>query len=217
MYGPHLPFCYWFIAIHLLTSTRKKFSIVELQQQLGHKRYESGRLMLHKLREAMCQRNALDELTGTIDLDEGFFTTEKENEEKDKLLKRGHGSQRKIILVVMIESKPVEGQKTKKGKERKVGHPKMVVVDDLQSETIDTVVKRHINKELKIDPDNSTSYTNLKNSVAEHCPEVIPKEQVGKLLPWVQISQSIMLKDYYWIFTTTSNWNISEITSMNLL
>jgi Zn ribbon nucleic-acid-binding protein len=39
MHGSQLPFRYWFIAIHLLTSTKKSFSAAELQRQLGHKRY----------------------------------------------------------------------------------------------------------------------------------------------------------------------------------
>jgi len=40
MHGSQLPFRYWFIAIHLLTSTKKSFSVAELQRQFGHKRYE---------------------------------------------------------------------------------------------------------------------------------------------------------------------------------
>jgi hypothetical protein len=39
----------------------------------------------------------------------------------------------------------------------------------------------------EIDSDNSTSYTNLKNLVAQHHPQVIPKEDMGKILPWVHI------------------------------
>ncbi len=40
MHGTKLPLLYWFIAIHLLTSTKKTFSASELQRQLGHKRYQ---------------------------------------------------------------------------------------------------------------------------------------------------------------------------------
>ena len=36
MHGSQLPFHYWFVAIHLLTSTKKSFSASELQRQLGH-------------------------------------------------------------------------------------------------------------------------------------------------------------------------------------
>ena len=40
MQGTKLPFQYWFIAMHLITSTKKSFSANEIQRQLGHKRYE---------------------------------------------------------------------------------------------------------------------------------------------------------------------------------
>ncbi len=78
LHGSHLPFRYWFIAIHLLTCTKKSFSAVELQRQLGHKRYEPIWLMLHKLRDVMGQRDDLYELTEVVELNEGFFTTEAE-------------------------------------------------------------------------------------------------------------------------------------------
>ncbi|OFY02446.1 MAG: hypothetical protein A2W89_21465 [Bacteroidetes bacterium GWE2_42_39] len=39
MHGSKLPFRYWFVAIHLLTLTKKSFSPQEIHRQLGHKRY----------------------------------------------------------------------------------------------------------------------------------------------------------------------------------
>lgn len=190
MHGSHLPFRYWFIAIHLLTSTKKSFSAVELQRQLGHKRYEPIWFMLHKLRNIMGKRDELYDLADTVELDEGFFTTEVDEEDKDKPLKRGRGSQRKTKVVVMAESKPVEGKATKKGKPRKVGHLKMIVIDNLLSKTIDSVVEQHIDRDAIINSDDSTSYVNLKNLVKEHRPKVIPKKEIGKLLPWVHIAIS---------------------------
>jgi transposase-like protein len=73
MHGSKLPFRYWFIAIHLLTSTKKSFSAKELQRQLGHKRYELIWNMLHKLRQIMDKRDELYTLSDVIELDEGFF------------------------------------------------------------------------------------------------------------------------------------------------
>ncbi len=53
MHGSQLPLRYWFVAMHLLTATKKSFSAVELQRQLGHKYYEPIWAMLHKLRSAL--------------------------------------------------------------------------------------------------------------------------------------------------------------------
>jgi hypothetical protein len=69
-------------------------------------------------------------------LDEGFFSTETVEDEKDKAQKRGRGSQKKSKVVVMAESKPVESKTGRKGKSRKAGHLKMIVIKDLKSDTI---------------------------------------------------------------------------------
>jgi hypothetical protein len=200
MHGSQLPFRYWFIAIHLLTSTKKSFSAAELQRQLGHKRYEPIWGMLHKLRSVMGKRDEQYSLSGAIELDEGFFSTETQDDQKDKPLKRGRGSQKKSKVLVMAESRPVEGETTKKGKPRQVGHIKMIVISDLKSQTITQLVEGNISMESIIDSDNSTSYNKLKDIVKGHRAQVIPKEEIGKILPWVHIAISNakrMLLDIY--------------------
>lgn len=190
MHGSQLPFRYWFVAIHLLTSTKKSFSASELQRQLGHPTYNPIWAMLHKLRLAMGKRDAGYTLKEVVELDEGFFSTEITEEEKGKPLKRGRGSQKKTKVLVMAESIPVEGETTKKGKPRKVGHVKMFVIDDLTAATIGPIVTGNIDKESIVDSDHSTSYTNFHSLVKEHRPKVIPKDEVGKMLPWVHIAIS---------------------------
>ena len=72
MHKSKLSYRYWFIAMHLLTSTKKSFSAKELQRQLGHKRYQPVWHMSHKLREAMGKRDGEYILAGRIELDEGY-------------------------------------------------------------------------------------------------------------------------------------------------
>jgi hypothetical protein len=62
--------------------------------------------MLHKLRQIMGKHDELYTLSGVIEPDEGFFSTEMEEEEKVGPLKRGRDSQKKSKVLVMIESKP---------------------------------------------------------------------------------------------------------------
>jgi hypothetical protein len=192
MHGSRLPFRYWFVAFHLLTSTRKSFSAKELQRQLEHKHYEPIWALLHKLRSVMGRRDSEYTLEGVIELDEGFFSTEPPEESKNEPLKRGRGSQKKSKVLVMAESVPLEqeeGIKTK-GKARKVNHIKMIVIADLKSKTIDNQVILNIDKDAEIDSDDSTSYTNLHKLIAQHRPKVIPKELIGNALPWVHIAIS---------------------------
>ena len=68
-------FQYWFIAMHLITATKKSFSAKELQRQLGLKHYEPIWAMMHKIRSVMGLRDAEYLLSKWIELDEGFFET----------------------------------------------------------------------------------------------------------------------------------------------
>ncbi len=203
MHGSQLPFRYWFITIHLLTSTKKSFSAKEIQRQLGHKRYQPIWELTHKIRIAMGKRDAKYQLSGQMELDEGFFSTITPDEEKDKPLKRGRGSQKKTKVLVMAESIVVEGKQTKKGKPRKVRYLKMQVIENLEAETITSIVEEKTSQRTIIDTDDSTSYVKLKTVTAEHNPKVMSKKMINKALPWVHIAISnakrILLDMYHGI------------------
>jgi hypothetical protein len=189
MHKSKLPYRYWFIAMHLLTSTKKSFSSKELQRQLKHKRYQPIWHMSHKLREAMGKRDGEYVLAGRIELDEGYFSAEVPQREKNKELKRGRGSQKKSKVLVMAESEFVELPK-KGRKSRRIGYLKMKVIEDLKKETINEHVKKLAAKVTEIDTDDSTSYVDLKEFVPRHNAKIIPKEKVGEVLPWVHIAIS---------------------------
>ena len=189
MHRSHLPFRYWFIVMHLLTSTKKSFSAKEVQRQLGHKRYEPIWEMMHKIRLAMGKRDEKYTLEGELELDEGFFSTEMEESKKKEPLKRGRGSQKKSKVLVMAESAKVASYKPNE-KPRKVRYIKMIVIPDLKADTITPIVQANASSQSKIDSDDSTSYVKLSKIVAEHHPEVIAKKEIGIKLPWVHIAIS---------------------------
>jgi hypothetical protein len=66
----------------------------------------------------------------------------------------------------------------------------MTVIDDLKKETINKAVEKLAGDVRQIDTDDSTSYVDLKDFVPEHNPQVIPKDKVGGILPWVHIAIS---------------------------
>lgn len=171
--------------MHLLTSTKKSFSALEMQRQLGHNRYQPIWELMHKLRNVMGQRDSEYQLCGSIELDEGFFTTQRDESEEDKPLKAGRGSQAKTKVLVMAESTPVEG--SNKNIKKQVGHIKMVVIPNLKASTIDVEVIDNIKKESSLITDASSSYVHFKELVAEHTSQVIAPKEVGKVLPWVHI------------------------------
>ena len=189
MQNSKLPYRYWFITIHLLTSTKKSFSTEELRIQLGHKRYQPIWEMTNKLRDVMGKRDNLYQLAGETELDDGFFSTEIPQEHKNEPLKRGRGSQSKTKVLVMAESEFVDNPKPGR-KPKRVNHIKMQVISDLKSNTITSIVKEQIDKSADLITDDSTSYTKLIEHVNSHVAAVVEPKMIPIILPWVHIAIS---------------------------
>lgn len=182
-----LPYRYWLKTIHLLTSTKKSFSTEELRWQLGHKRYQPIWEMVCKLRDVMGKRDDEYSLSGQVELDDAFFTTEIPDDQKKKPMKRGRGSQNITKVLAMCESSfqdnPGKGQKTKQ-----VGYLKMKVISDLKADTITPILKERIDGRSDLLTDDSTSYGDLKHHVGSHTSKVIKPEELETVLPWVQVA-----------------------------
>lgn len=191
MENSKLPFMYWFTAMHLITSTKKSISAKELQQQLGHKRYEPIWAMLHKLRLVMGYRDMNYTLDDEVELDEGYFETVSIKRDKSEPLKRGRGSQKQTKVLVCAESKEVEDTDVTKKFiiKKKLGFIKMKVIDSLKKEDMNRYVDGLIDKGSKIITDKSNSYNDFHENY-RHESSVIPKEKISTVLPWVHIAIS---------------------------
>jgi len=195
-----LPFHYWYVAMHLLTSTKKSFSSTELQRQLGHKRYQPIWELTNKLRDVMGKRDNIYQLKDQIELDNAFITTLMPDNQKDESLKRGAGSQKKSKVVVMTESAFVETPKKNK-KLKRVNHIKMRIINDMKADTVTGIVKEHVDSQAVITSDDSTSYKNLKQVVKSHDAQVVKTEDLPSILPWVHIAignvERLLLDTHY--------------------
>ena len=188
MQASNLPFRYWFIAIHLLTSTKKTFSAKELQRQIGHKFYEPIWMMMQKLRITMGSRDSKYRLDKIVELDEGFFEsvdTEKEEDEKSEPRKRGRGSQKQRKVLVMASTVHDFSNAKKYGKPTKFRYVKMIVVDDFKGQTVGETVSENIKYDTVVKTDNYTSYSKVKDQVWCHIPKKVSPREAGKVLPWV--------------------------------
>ena len=181
MENSKLPFRYWFVAMHLLTGTKKSFSASEIQRQLGHKRFQPIWEMLHKLRNVMGKRDSKYSLSGQVELDNMFITTLIPDDQKDEKLKRGAGSQKKSKVMVMTQSTKVENPKPNKPP-RKVNHIKMQVVPDLKAGTATQIVKEKIDYQSAIQGDDSTTYKKLNDAVLSHEAQVIVPEDIPRYI-----------------------------------
>ena len=182
-----MPFLYWFVAMHLLTSTKHSFSAAEIQRQLGHKRYQPIWEICHKLRSVMGRRDSEYALRGGVEIDEGFFSIERDEEDKGETQKRGAGSQKKAKVLVMAESEVADNPKNPE-KPKKVGHIKMSVIPDLKKKTINEACVNSVDRDSVITTDGSSSHNDFKDLFAEHEGAVVPPSMIGRVLPWVHIA-----------------------------
>jgi DNA-directed RNA polymerase subunit RPC12/RpoP len=181
-----LPYQYWFIAMHLLTSTKKGFSANEIQRQLGHKRYEPIWAMLHKIRTVMGQRDMEYTLEGQVEADEAFFEIAYP---ANAPTKAGRGSEAKQTVLVMASTREIEPEKWKKGRPRSsCGYVKMHTIENLRTKTIESKLHQHVGRLSKLITDGADAYNMTIADYLDHIVvEGTPEEQCEQL-PWVHIS-----------------------------
>jgi hypothetical protein len=190
MENSKLPFRYWFVAMHLMTSTKKAFSALEMQRQLGHKFYEPIWSMMHKIRLIMGKRDAKYKLEGEVEIDESYFEISYKKDEDGDEIKRGRGTQQKATVFVMASTKSLnqseeQNAKKSKKKESKLRYVKMEVLNSLKAKEIEAQVKQSISSKSKIKTDGFRSYSKLYKCVESVESNKVPPEQAGIMLPWV--------------------------------
>lgn len=180
----------WFKAMLLLSSTKKTFSALEIQKQLEFPIYEPIWQMLHKIRWAMGKRDEKYSLTEYLEIDEGFFKVVDKEITKEKLdeeQKRGRGSLSQAKVLVLIESIPVEIKdiRYKHKPSRKCGHLKMIVMNDLKSNTINQTIEPIVQKESIAMTDKYRGYSKLKTLLHHEEINTSGMKEVHKVFPWV--------------------------------
>jgi hypothetical protein len=73
MENSNLPIKYWMICIELMTLSKRRFSILQIQYLLGHKRYEPIWLMVQKIRFVMHKRDQKYTLRAYTEFDSEFL------------------------------------------------------------------------------------------------------------------------------------------------
>jgi len=202
MHKSKIPLSYWFMVIHLMTSVKKSFSAVEIQKQLGHKRYEPIWYMMQKIRISMGKRDSRYKLKGEIEVDDAYFEIvldketrlqrkgHKQPKKGEHTLKRGRGSDRQIEVLIIAESKAVSDNKNVHRPDKKFGHVKMIVMDNLSAAGINYEMSKAVMPTAKITTDGWRGYYKLPEIVAEHKRLKVPQKEAHKLLPWVHMAIS---------------------------
>ena len=184
MESSKLPFQYWLYAIYLMTMTKKGISAVEVQRQLGHKRYEPIWAMMHKIRSVMGLRDDKYELEGVVELDDAFFKTHSDKEKEDTT-KRGRGSQNQSKVLVMAKVDPKRGRPRKNKKPSAFRYVKMVVIPNSSALTMNQTVSANTNTSSVIKSDGWRGFNKIKEISSKHIKKIVPPKEASKVLPWV--------------------------------
>ena len=186
MEGSKVSFRTWYMAMTFMTFSKKTISAAELQRQLKHPKYDTVWRLMHKIRQAMWKRDALYQLEGEVEFDEGYF--EKATSEKVKL-KRGRGSQKQVQVAVMAESTPLENLVTGQ-KESHCRYFKMKVLSNHLKGSVNEIVKQNFNESSIVFSDKSRSYVDISKYVETHITEKSNKRTTQTTLKWVHIAIS---------------------------
>ena len=97
MHRSHITLKQWIMAFHLMCSSKKGVSALQLQRNLGLGSYKSAWHLAHRIRYAMRQEPMKSLLKGTVEVDETYVGG------KSREGITGRGSERKTPVVALVE------------------------------------------------------------------------------------------------------------------
>src|SRR3954470_19748628 len=111
----------WFLAIHLVTSSKGGIAAAELQRQLGSGSYQTAWSWLRKLRKAMVRPDRAP-LAGRVEADETYVGGPRPG-------RRGRGAVGKALVAGAVEAGRAEG--------RRLGRLRLAVVPDASAASLE--------------------------------------------------------------------------------
>ena len=120
MHGSHISLRRWVIAFHLMTSSKKGISALQLQRNLGLGSYKTAWQLAHRIRLSMDTIPIKTVLKGIVEVDETYVGGKPRKENKcgygspePKKSKRGRGTEKTPVLALAerngkVVSKPIK-------------------------------------------------------------------------------------------------------------
>jgi transposase-like protein/DNA-directed RNA polymerase subunit RPC12/RpoP len=167
MHKSHTKLRGWFMAIFLVAHDKRGISAKQLSKDIGVSYFTSW-LLLHKLREAMAQRDSAYFLRGIIEMDDAFFGAPTEGG------KRGRGTEKTPAIIALELDKQ--------------GCPKFIKIEAVESvdgKTISEMASRTIVTGSEIHTDGLNSYEKLSEAGYGHESKIFSPENNPDHLHWL--------------------------------
>jgi transposase-like protein len=138
----------WWLALHLLASSKKGISSHQLHRMLGVT-YQTAWFMTHRIREAMRQGSFAPPMGGSgavVEIDETFI-----GQKKDVPKRRGYAHKHAVLTLV-----------------ERGGKVRSFHVDGTKAEDVLPIIKDNVAKETKIMTDEAGQYAHINKHFSEH-------------------------------------------------
>jgi len=202
----NLPYRDWYITMYLMTSSKKGISALELQRQLGRKRYQPVWLMMHKIRDLMAFREDQYKLSGDLEVDEIFIRVANKLGENEKL-QAGKGSQRQATTIIAIESTKENNHGPNGGK--RMGYVKVQPIKGHGAIVAKAALEKMTVSHRKITSDKGTEFGTL-STIAEHEAVLSTRENNDKHLPWIGVITANIKRTLLGIYHSVKRENLAR-------
>lgn len=144
----HIPLVKWWLAIHLLASSKKGISAHQLHRNL-HVSYQTAWFMSHRLRYAMMQGPLAELMQGVVEVDETYVGGKRRGAHRGRPGPDSH----KTPVVALVE--------------RQTGRVR-VMPPRVTSENLKDVVFNHVDKNAQLMTDDFFPYRSVGEQMARH-------------------------------------------------
>jgi transposase-like protein len=143
MEDSHIPMQKWIMAFHLMCSSKKGISALQLQRELGLGSYRSAWHMAHRIRHAMKDNPSGPSLEGVVEVDETYVGGKPRKGTGPH--KRGRGT-KKAPVVVLVE---------------RDGSARAMPVESVDAKNLKEAIRENVRPESTIHTDELASYAGI--------------------------------------------------------
>jgi transposase-like protein len=181
----HIPLHKWLMATHLLCSSKKGMSALQLHRELGFGSYRTAWFMAHRIREAMKPGGELPPLGGPGKIVEADETYYGKTEKTYPLAKKGERYKKTVrkntrSIVALVE---------------RGGNVRTFHVGSADKHTVTNIIIENVSTETRLATDESRLYTDAGKLVFEH--DTVKHSAGEYVRDWVHTNS---LEGYFSIF-----------------
>lgn len=150
----HITLDKWLLAFHLLCSSKKGMSALQIQRMLRLGSYKTAWHMCHRIRWAMAEPTSTRLLAGVVEADETYVGGKARNRKKryQGVTKTGRGTDKAPVMALV-----------ERGGEVRSTH-----IANVSGDQVKSVIRRHVAREARIMTDSFRSYAGLDREFASH-------------------------------------------------